>query len=172
MPESATDSGNGIAGGRFALAIRAAGSGPCGRSAWPPLRDHDLGDDERLAPSAPVARARPPGAQAGGQRMAQSPTTLHISLQRRVDRQRRKLRPPPGPCGMPLRDNPLRPTVQAAAARRRVATQFPRDRQRRPPDLPGDLPHARALHTQDRELLPLCKRQMPLLPVRHRRSTR
>jgi hypothetical protein len=45
------------------------------------------------------------------------------------------------------------PILQAATARRSVAPQLSRGRRRRPPDLPGNVPHPRALRTKDRKLL-------------------
>ena len=87
-----------------------------------------------------------------------SQPVLHIRPQRRASCKLRRLRAPGGPFSMPLRDS--RPVVQAAAARRGVAPQLPRDRRRRPPCLPGDLPYARALRTQDRKLLSFGKRQV------------
>ena len=54
------------------------------------------------------------------------------------------------------------PILQPAAARGRVAPQLPRDGRRRPPQLPGDLPCADALRTQDRKPLPFGKRQVSL----------
>ncbi len=87
-----------------------------------------------------------------------SQSILHIRPQRRVDRQLRRLRAPGGPFSMPL--SGARPIHQAAAARRGTASQFSRDRRRRTPHLPGNLPYPRALGTQDRKLLPLRKQQI------------
>src|SRR5690242_676635 len=80
----------------------------------------------------------------------------HVRPQRRV---RGQLRTPRRPLGVPLgRGGAI---LQAAAPRRSVAPQLARDRRRRPPEPPGDLPHPAPLRTPQRDLLAFRERQVP-----------
>src|SRR3954454_16515925 len=110
-------------------------------------------------PTALPGHDRPAeGSPAGDSDHAGQPV-LHISLQRRVDRQFRWLRAAGGPVGVPLRGR--RPVVQATAARGGVAAQLPRDRRGRPPQPASHLPYLLALRATQRDLLPLRERQIP-----------
>jgi hypothetical protein len=83
----------------------------------------------------------------------------HVTPQRRVDRQFRRLRAAGGPLGMPLRGGGT--VVQTTAARGGIAPQLPRDRRRRSPEPAGDLSHPMALRPPKRELLPFREQQIP-----------
>jgi hypothetical protein len=85
-------------------------------------------------------------------------TDLHIAAQHRAHGELGGLRAPRAPVGMPLRGRG--PVLESAAAGRGVAPQFPGDRRRRPTELARDLPHPGATGAQDRDLLPLGKRQV------------
>src|SRR6266571_3628368 len=83
---------------------------------------------------------------------------LHVPPQRLVRRELGRLRSTRAPIGVPLR---RRGTVlKPAAAGRGVPTQLTRDRRRRTPKPPRDLPHSCAAHAKQRDLLPLAERQV------------
>ena len=112
----------------------------------------------------PVPAARPRHRRSGHRGPARSghgarQPVLHIRPQRRPRHELRRLRAPRRPLGMPLRRRG--PVPQPAAAGRGIAPQLARDRRRRPPQPPGDLPHAMPLRTPQRDLLALRERQAP-----------
>ena len=93
---------------------------------------------------------------------------LHIRPQRRAGGQLRPFRQTCRPLCVPLRrgdpivqPQTLRVSASPPPPRGRVATQLARDRGRRPPQPACNLPHAQALRPQQRNLLPLGKRQIP-----------
>ncbi len=84
---------------------------------------------------------------------------LHILAEPVVVGESRGLRAPGHQLSLPLRDRST--VVQPSTASGRVATQLPRDRRRRSPDPPGDLPNPDTLRPQQRDLLPLLETQIP-----------
>src|SRR5215218_8506725 len=59
---------------------------------------------------------------------------------------------------MPLRG--AGPILEPTATGRGIATQLPRDRRRRTPEPPRDLPHAATTRAKKSDLLPLAERQV------------
>ena len=80
---------------------------------------------------------------------------LHIGSQRRAERKLRLFWAASRSLSMPLRC--CRAILQAAASRRGVAPQLPRDRLSCASEPTRNLPHGAALHSEKCDLLPLCK---------------
>ncbi len=83
---------------------------------------------------------------------------LHVPPQRLVRRELGRPRTTRAPIGVPLRRRGA--VVERATAGRGVPTQLARDRRRRTPKPPRDLPHSRAAHAKQRDLFPLAERQV------------
>ena len=84
---------------------------------------------------------------------------LHIRPQRRVRGELRPLRPSGRPLAVPLRG--AGPILQPTGPCGGVAPQLARDRGRRTPRPPRDLPHAKTLRATQRDLLALNEHRMP-----------
>src|SRR5215218_7854774 len=83
---------------------------------------------------------------------------LHIALQGLVDPQLRRSWAPCGSIGVPLRRG--RSIIPGAVALGRIASEFTRDRARRPVQLTSNGSHAVPLRTHDRNLLTIGKRKI------------
>jgi len=88
-----------------------------------------------------------------------SQSFLHISPQSRVLCKLRLFGTASGSLGVPLRCG--RAIFQPATSGGGVAPQLPGDRRCRPPESASDLLHRVALHAKERDLLSLCKREIP-----------
>ena len=84
---------------------------------------------------------------------------LHVAPQPIVRGQLGDLRALGTSGAVPLRSR--RPILQTAAPSRSVATQLSRDSRRGSPELTGNVAHPGALSSQDRDLFPLRKGQVP-----------
>ena len=112
----------------------------------------------RLVPPVPRPGRRP--RHRGPVRPANLPRQpfLHVLPQPLVTYELRGLRTPSHHLRLPLRDR--RPILQLPAASGRIASQLSGDRRWRAPDPPGDLTHTSTLRSEQRDLLPLSKRQV------------
>ncbi|EDP61036.1 Integrase, catalytic region [alpha proteobacterium BAL199] len=84
---------------------------------------------------------------------------LHIGPQGRLRGKFRPLRPTGGSVGMPLRSRCT--ILQAAVVGGCIAAYLPGDRRSGPADTASDLLHGMSLYAKQRDLLPLCKREIP-----------
>src|ERR1019366_1553701 len=97
-------------------------------------------------------------------------TVLHVPSQLAVDDKLRRLRAPTAPVSVPLRGRG--PILEPATTSRGIATKLPRDSRGRTAEHTRGLTHATPAGAQQRDLLPLSKRQIAsrqrgLLDQRH-----
>lgn len=113
----------------------------------------------RLVQPLPLRRLGPDDDAAIRPAHVPSEALLHVLMQPGVRDQLGGLRSFGCLLCLPLRNRG--PVLGPAAPGRRVTAQLTRDRARVPSEAAGDLPHALALRTQDRDLLPFVERQIP-----------